>query len=207
MEQDKRDIKYYQFEREKEEKEEAEYMAQQKIEEEKLLRQQREEEEKQLQKSKELKQLQGPSSSTVVPSTPEPMNENKSMSSSKKKSEEEKPNYVQKGLRAIAKLIDVRHSLAAFDKSKHKFISKRRLQMKKIVRGRLNTLNPTKDKVTSVVKDIYAAIKTAKEEDYLAKKQQGTEDIPPEATRGFKYLLDLLTSNLVTRIQGEGFSG
>jgi len=114
----------------------------------------------------------------------------------------EQPAYIQKGLQRISKLVDFRQSISVFDKSKA--VSRRRLNMKKIVKGKLNTLNHSKEKITAIVKDIYAAMKTSKDDDQAA-KADGQQ--PPEASKGLEYLLDLLASNLVVRIQAEGFNG
>ena len=86
-----------------------------------------------------------------------------------------------------------------FETCKVKAISKRQLQMKKIIKGKLNTLNKSKDKVSSVAKDIITAVKQAKEDDTDAK--QMIDSSPPEFVKGTKFLLDLLASNMMERIQ------
>ena len=70
-----------------------------------------------------------------------------------------KKEYAAKGEKLVAQLVQLRASIAPFEKSK--VVSKRRLQMKKIVRGRVNTLSESVEKVKEVAKDVGKAIAEA----------------------------------------------
>lgn len=106
----------------------------------------------------------------------------------------------------VSKLVTTRASIAPFEKSKA--VSKRRLQIKKVVKGKLNTLQHNAIKVNEVSTEIVQALQAAKLDD----GHPGPEDLP-EAKLGFMYFLDLLASNVIVRASattfdssgGEGF--
>ena len=106
----------------------------------------------------------------------------------------------------MAKLVDIRQSVAPFDKSKA--VGKRRLAMKKI-NGKINTLSDNAAKIQSVAVEVAQAIAQARQEDAQVKQQiqNGDASIPKEATVGKRYLVDLLCSKVIVRVQAEGFNG
>lgn len=117
-----------------------------------------------------------------------------------------KPEYIEKALEQVRKLEKVRRTIQPFEKSK--LVSKRRLQMKKVVRGKLNTLNTSPDKIKEVAKEIFAATKQAKEDDAIHKNDPNFDkESSPELALGKWYLLDLLASTIVVRVQAESFNG
>jgi hypothetical protein len=119
-----------------------------------------------------------------------------------------KTEFVTKAKTLVAQLVQVRASIEPFDKSKA--VSKRRLQMKKIVNGKVNTLSEDANKVKAVAAEVSQAIAVARSEDEQIKQmiQAGSrQDLTPEMARGKRYLVDLLASNAITRVQAEGFNG
>ena len=78
--------------------------------------------------------------------------------------------------------------------------------MKKIVRGKINTLQKDDTKVVEVVGAVLDAIRAADDDDKTALAAEGAS-ANPEVGMGKKYLLDLLASNAIVRVQTEGFSG
>ena len=121
--------------------------------------------------------------------------------------EAQKTEYVVKGKKLVAQLVQIRASIEPFDNSKA--VSKRRLQMKKIVRGKVNTLSEDAHKVQAVAMEVSQAIGAARTEDEQLKQliQQGDPSVTPEMARGKRYLVDLLASNAIQRVQAEGFNG
>jgi len=91
--------------------------------------------------------------------------------------------------------------LAEFDKSN--MVSKRRLQFKKIVNGKINTLAHDAGKILEVSRLVWDAISNAAKDDVAAGSGSGGGVM----TMGKKYLLDLLCSNLIVRVQADGFNG
>jgi chemotaxis protein histidine kinase CheA len=121
--------------------------------------------------------------------------------------EAKKSDYVVKAKKLIAKLVDLRASVAPFEKSKN--VSRRRLNMKKTVKGKVNTLSLDAHKILSVANDVTYAVQQAREEDEQLKQQvqAGNSQITSEMTRGKRYLVDLLASDAMVRAQSEGFNG
>lgn len=123
------------------------------------------------------------------------------------------PEYVAAAQRLVSKLVLVRESVAPFETSK--LVSQRRLRMKKIVNGKVNTLSESVDKIRQVAHEVSDAIHQARQEDdqmklqmQQAKAQQGQQQqVPPELGRGKRYLVDLLASSTIVRAQAEGFNG
>jgi len=118
-----------------------------------------------------------------------------------------KTEYVAKAKKLVHQLVAVRESIAPFEKNKA--VSKRRLGMKKVAGGKLNTLSENVGKIQEVAAHVSNAISEARSEDEqikqaLERKEAGyTSDM----TRGKRYLVDLLASNTIQRVQAEGFNG
>ena len=81
--------------------------------------------------------------------------------------------------------------------------------MKKIINGKVNTLSENVDKIKSVAAEVSQAIGAARAEDENIKQQvqAGNRDLTPEMARGKRYLVDLLSSSVIKRVQAEGFNG
>ena len=102
-----------------------------------------------------------------------------------------------------------RSTVQPFDKSKDMIVKKRRLNMKKIANGKINTLSHDKAKIETVIQDIGQAIHTSVQEDEAIQNQinSGAGNFSAEVTMGSKYLIDLIASSVIVRIQAEGFNG
>jgi len=109
--------------------------------------------------------------------------------------------HVKRAQSLIENLDVVRSTLVEFDKSKS--VGKRRLQFKKVVNGRINTLSHEVNKILDVGRVVVQAIEAASREDAAA-TSGGGEGV---MTMGKKYLLDLLASNLIVRVQAGTFNG
>lgn len=118
-----------------------------------------------------------------------------------------KTEYLVKAKKLIAQLAQLRQSIEPFEKSKS--VSKRRLGMKKVVRGKVNTLAENAEKIRSVASEVGNAITEARQVDADLKKQQeaGNSEITSEMMKGKRYLVDLLSSSIMERVQAESFSG
>lgn len=118
-----------------------------------------------------------------------------------------KVEYITKANKLVAQLEVLQKSIEPFEKSKA--VGKRRLNMKKVVRGKVNTLAENADKIKEVAAQVGQAIAEARAEDEELKKQlqAGNTQITPEMPRGKRYLLDLLASSIRIRVQAEGFNG
>lgn len=121
----------------------------------------------------------------------------------------EKYAYLTKANEYIQRLIDFRETLEPFEKHTDANVKKRRLQMKKIARGKMNTLSHDKSKIENVTNDIVQAIQQSKTDDDGIKQQiqNGNNGYSREMARGTKYLMDLIASTVIVRIQAEGFNG
>jgi len=125
-----------------------------------------------------------------------------SLAIAEKEAEEEaakKTAYITRAKSLITNLETVRSTLSNFDKSKS--VSRRRLQFKKIVNGKINTLAHDTNKILEVSRMVGDAITNATNDDNNA---QGGE---PVLSMGKRYLIDLLCSNLIVRVQADGFNG
>ena len=124
-----------------------------------------------------------------------------------KAKEAQKTEYITKAKKYVQQLVAVRASIEPFEKSKA--VSKRRLQMKKIVRGKVNTLSEDAHKIRSVAQEVSQAIAQARAEDEQIKQaqQQQQPGVTPEMSRGKRYLVDLLASNAMERVQAESLTG
>ncbi|KAL3929842.1 MAG: hypothetical protein SGBAC_012033 [Bacillariaceae sp.] len=117
------------------------------------------------------------------------------------------PEHILKGKKLISQLVKLRQSIEPFDKNKA--VSKRRLTMKKIIRGKLNTLSESAAKVQEVCSEINAAISAARQEDAQIKEaiKQGRPGFTTDMACGKRYIVDLFASNVIQRVQAEGFNG
>jgi hypothetical protein len=116
--------------------------------------------------------------------------------------------YVAKAQKLVAQLVQVRASVEPFERSKA--VGKRRLGMKKIINGKVNTLSENSGKIRSVAAEVSQAVAVARAEDEQLKQQlqAGTnQGLTPEMARGKRYLIDLLSSSVIKRVQAEGFNG
>lgn len=117
--------------------------------------------------------------------------------------------YITRADKLIAQLKQLRASVEPFETSKP--MGKRRLAMKKVVNGRVNTLSEDVAKIRAVANDVSNAIATSRQEDDQYKAQIDAGNQPelytPEMARGKRYFLDLLSSKVVVRVQAEGFNG
>jgi hypothetical protein len=118
-----------------------------------------------------------------------------------------KYEYLSRAKKLVAQLQTLRQSIEPFEASKA--VAKRRLNMKKVVRGKVNTLAENAIKIKSVAVEVGKAISAARAEDEELKKQiqAGNTQITPEMPRGKRYLIDLLASSIMVRVQAEGFNG
>jgi len=127
----------------------------------------------------------------------------------KEATEAKKTEYITNAKKMVEKLDYVRSSLEVFNTSKDRTISTRRLQMKKIARGKMNTLSHEKEKVEMVTRQVVEALQVCTQEDLQLKQQinSGNTAITREMTRGTRYLMDLVASTVIVRVQAEGFNG
>lgn len=119
----------------------------------------------------------------------------------------EKTEYVEKAKKLVTQLVAVRESIEPFDKNQA--VSKRRLAMKKTVRGKTNTLSENAAKIQAVATDVSRAITEAREEDEQIKQalERKEPGLTSDMARGKRYLVDLVASNAIQRVQAEGFNG
>ena len=112
--------------------------------------------------------------------------------------EAEKSAHITRATDLISMLDEVRSTLKDFDSNKS--VGRRRLQFKKIVNGKINTLAHDEGKIRDVARIVGEAIDAAGRDDAAASGD-------PVMSMGKKYLLDLLASNLIVRVQADGFNG
>jgi hypothetical protein len=119
----------------------------------------------------------------------------------------EKTEYVHKAKKLVTQLVAVRESIEPFDNNKA--VSKRRLGMKKVVRGKINTLSENVAKIQAVATDVSRAITEARAEDEQIKQALESKEpgLTSDMARGKRYMVDLVASNTIQRIQAEGFNG
>ena len=117
--------------------------------------------------------------------------------------------HVAKAHKLVAQLVQLRASVEPFETSSAASVKKRRLQMKKLVGGKVNTLTENSEKIKSVAAEVSQAIAAAREDDEQMKQQlnAGAPGVSPEMARGKRYLVDLLSSKVMVRVQAEGFNG
>ncbi len=124
-----------------------------------------------------------------------------------KRQQAAKTEYVAKAQKLVQQLVAVRQSIEPFDNNKA--VSKRRLGMKKIIRGKINTLSENASKIQEVAIEVSQAISEARAEDENIKQalERGDAGYTSDMARGKRYLVDLLASNTIQRVQAEGFNG
>ncbi|KAL3789955.1 hypothetical protein ACHAWO_002009 [Cyclotella atomus] len=127
------------------------------------------------------------------------INQQRKLELEQAEAEERKKNeYIYKALNIVSTLNhQIRPQLAEFDTSKS--VSKRRLAFKKIVNGKINTLSHDEMKIKEVASLVVTTIHNAMKEDNEAQDEVGK--------LGKSYLMDLLASNLIVRVQADGFNG
>ncbi len=117
--------------------------------------------------------------------------------------------HVHRAIDLVSRVDDVRSTLRAFETSTA--VGKRRLQFKKVVNGKINTLAHDIGKVMEVSNAVINAIDQASRDDDDAANSRagggGGGGIDQASTMGRRYLLDLLCSNLIVRVQADGFNG
>jgi hypothetical protein len=118
-----------------------------------------------------------------------------------------KTEHIDKAKKLVFQLAQVRASVEPFEKNKA--VGKRRLGMKKIAKGKVNTLNDNPGKIQEVATEISQAIARYDQEDAQIKQQlqQKTPGLTPDMAVGRRYFVDLLASTAMTRVQAESFSG
>ena len=118
-----------------------------------------------------------------------------------------KTEHIEKAKKLVGQLVQVRASVEPFEKNKA--VSKRRLGMKKIAKGKVNTLNDSPTKIQEVATEISQAITRYDQEDTQIKQQlqQKTPGLTPDMAVGRRYFIDLLSATAMTRVQAESFSG
>jgi hypothetical protein len=121
----------------------------------------------------------------------------------------QKNEYITKAFSMVDTVKNLRQELELFEKNSDKLISKRRLEMKKIARGKLNTLSHDHEKIYSVAQDVVRAVQTVIQEDTDIRQRVGSSPTIQDATilLGASYFMDLIASNVIVRIQAEGFNG
>ena len=119
----------------------------------------------------------------------------------------QEPDYITRAKKLVADLVLLRASVEPFETSKA--VSKRRLGVKKIANGKVNTLTEDPVKVRSVAMEVSQAISVARAEDAEAKQRLEAQDpsVTAEMTRGKRYFLDFLCSKAIVRAQADGFNG
>ena len=125
----------------------------------------------------------------------------------KEKAAQAATEYLTRADKLVAQLKQLQQSVEPFDKSKP--MAKRRLGMKKIVNGKVNTLSEDLSKIRSVASDVAAAIAQAKADDAQIEEliKGGNTEYTREMAKGKRYLVDLLCSKVIVRVQAEGFNG
>lgn len=125
----------------------------------------------------------------------------------KRKEQAKESDYVGRAEKLMAQLVQVRASVAPFEKSKT--MAKRRLNIKKTINGKVNTLSEDAHKIKAVAADISAVIAQTRQEDEQIKQMlaQGSKEVTAEHARGKRYMLDLLASKVVVRAQANTFKG
>ena len=115
--------------------------------------------------------------------------------------------FMDEAQKMMEYLDQVRQSIVPFEKSKD--VGKRRLAMKRVVNGRVNTLSEDAAKIQAVAADVNAAIAQARQDDAAAKAQveAGTPGFSKEMYIGKRYFLNELCTNVVKRVQSDKFNG
>jgi hypothetical protein len=118
-------------------------------------------------------------------------------------------DHVARAEKLITQLDKLRASVAAFDSSKDARVRARRLQFKKLVGGTINTLAENEKTIERVATAVSQTILTARDDDEQIRQalSANTPNVTPEMARGKRYLLDLICSKIIVRVQADGFNG
>jgi hypothetical protein len=121
--------------------------------------------------------------------------------------EAEKMKYILDAQKLMERLVYLREEIQPFDVNK--FVAKRRMNMKKMCRGRVNTLASDVEKVRQVAFEVVSSIKSEIEQDEIVRNliEQGNIEVSADMAKGKLYYMDLLASSAIVRIQAEGFNG
>ncbi|KAL7563740.1 hypothetical protein ACA910_020428 [Epithemia clementina (nom. ined.)] len=124
-----------------------------------------------------------------------------------KRREQAARDYLTRADKLVAQLKQLQESVEPFEKSQA--LGRRRLEMKKVVNGKVNTLSEDVEKIRSVAAEVSAAIAKAKDEDRQIQElvNAGNTEYTPEMAKGKRYFVDLLCSKVIVRVQAEGFNG
>jgi hypothetical protein len=130
------------------------------------------------------------------------------LSKSPKSSERSGEDYLVRANKWRTQLVELEKSVAEYETSTSMNVKKRRLQYKKLVNGRINTLAENVTKIQEVAQDVADAITTARKDDEEIKQQLGSQLSKRDVTvLGKRYLVNLLSSKVIVRVQAEGFNG
>lgn len=123
-----------------------------------------------------------------------------------------KVEYVGVAEGYVTELRGEREGLMFFDKCKERSVSKRRLGMKKIAKGKLNTLSLNEGKIRDVAREVVGAIRACAADDDAVRNQierggGGDGSLSLDMAKGEEYLIDLIASTVTVRVQADGFNG
>jgi len=128
---------------------------------------------------------------------------------SKKNAEnkEAKKQLPSKAEQVASLLATTEAHVAPFDSCKA--VSTRRMQIKKLCHGRVNTICADIDKVKVISQELVEALKAEKKTDEELKEKLNKKDpeVKDEMTRGCDYFINLLAREVRVRVEAEGFNG
>jgi GLE1-like protein len=113
--------------------------------------------------------------------------------------------YITRAAKLRSQLIDLERNVLEYDNATDPVIKQKRLQFKKLVNGKVNTLAENVVKIREVAQEVITAITNAKSEDAQYKASASTNN--KVHAIGKRYLVNLLSSKVIVRIQAEGFNG
>jgi hypothetical protein len=114
-------------------------------------------------------------------------------------------DYIVQANTLRAQLMDWKVRLEQYEMASDPNIRQLRLQYKKLVNGRINTLSESVDKIRHVAQDVIRAISDAPSPPLSSNNHDDTVTQLP--TMGKQYLIHLLSSKVIVRIQAEGMNG
>lgn len=124
----------------------------------------------------------------------------------------QKIRHITRALELICAVTTFRSTISIFDTSS--CVAKRRLVFKKLVNGKINTLSTDAIKIMEVANAVSTAIQHAQQHDddnnivnSSGGGGGGDTAVVVVMSMGKRYLLDLLCSNLIVRVQADGFNG
>jgi hypothetical protein len=120
---------------------------------------------------------------------------------------QQKVVHITRAIELVSAVTTVRNTISIFDTSSS--VAKRRLGFKKLVNGKINTLSTDATKIMDVANSVILAIQQAQQQDdeISERSSGGGGDTTAVMSMGKRYLLDLLCSNLIVRVQADGFNG